>query len=85
MFYKIPTILPIAMLLGALSAAPALAQPRSHHIVQPLRQIMVSPLSYGSGSDAYSSYAMQPGQGERRSLGEVPALPWVQDPDSPRG
>jgi hypothetical protein len=40
---------------------------------------------YAYGSDAYNSYAMQPGPGARRSLGETPALPFTQDPESPRG
>jgi hypothetical protein len=83
MFRKLPTVLPIAILLGAVSAAPALAQAPSHHVAQPQRHVMVSPYAYGS--DAYNSYAMQPGQSERRALGETPALPWTQDPDSPRG
>jgi hypothetical protein len=81
MFRKLATLLPIAILLGAVSA-PALAQPRSH-VAQPRRHLSVSPITYGS--NAYNSYAMQPGQGQRRSLGETPALPWTQDPDSPRG
>jgi hypothetical protein len=83
MFRKLPTVLPIAVLLAAVSAAPALAKTRGHHVVQPVRHVVVSPYAYGS--DAYDSYAMQPGQGDRRSLGEAPALPWIQDPDSPRG
>jgi hypothetical protein len=80
MFRKLPTILPIAILLGAVSAAPALAQTVSHHVS---RHVVVSPYAYGS--DAYNNYAMDPGQGGRQSLGETPALPWTQDPDSPRG
>jgi hypothetical protein len=44
---------------------------------------MLSPAIYGS--DAYNSYAMQPDQDNRRSLGETSALPWTQDPDSPGG
>jgi hypothetical protein len=84
MFHKMPAVLPIAILLGAVSAAPALARTPSHHAVQPLRPVMaVSPYAYGS--DAYNSYAMQPGQGGLRSLGTTPAVPWVQDPASPRG
>jgi hypothetical protein len=39
MFRKLTTVLPTAILLGALSAAPALAQTRSHHVVQPHRQV----------------------------------------------
>jgi hypothetical protein len=82
MFRKLLTVLPIAVLLGAVSAAPALAQTRSHHHVR------VSPVT--SGGDAYGSvisrsHAMQPGQGERQLLGEAPALPWTQDPESPGG
>ena len=83
MFRKLPTVLPIAILLGAVSAAPALAQSPRHHVAQPHRHVMVSPVIYGS--DAYNSYAMQPGQDDRRSLGETPALPWTQDPSSPKG
>jgi hypothetical protein len=83
MFRKLTTVLPIAILLGAVSAAPALAQTPSHHVVQPHRHVMVSPYAYGS--DAYNSYAMQPGQGYRRSIGETPAVPFTQDPESPRG
>jgi hypothetical protein len=83
MFRKLTTVLPIAILLGTVSAAPALARTPGH-AVQPLRPVMaVSPHAYGS--DAYNSYAMQPGQGARRSLGETPALQFTQDPDSPRG
>jgi hypothetical protein len=84
MFGKLTTVLPIAILLGAVSAAPALARIPRHHAVQPLRPVMaVSPYAYGS--DAYNSYAMQPVQGGHRALGETPALPFTQDPESPRG
>jgi hypothetical protein len=79
MFRKLPSVLPIAILLGAVSAAPALAQTPSHHVVQH-RHVTVSPYAYGS--DAYNSYAMQPSQG--RLPGETPALPFTQDPDSAR-
>src|ERR1700686_2486280 len=80
---KLPRVLPIVIPLAAVSAAPALAKSRSHHVVQPVRHVVASPYAYGS--DAYNSYAMQPGRDDRRSLGEAPALPWIQDPDSPRG
>ena len=83
MFRKLPTVLAIAILLGAVSAAPALARTSRHHAVQPLRPVMaVSP--YAHGSDAYDSYAMQPIQGGRRALGETPDLPFTQDPESAR-
>jgi hypothetical protein len=78
MFRKLTTVLPLAILLGAISAAPALAQTPSHHHM--VRHVMVSPYAYGS--DAYNSYAMQPSQG--RLPGETPALPFTQDPDSAR-
>jgi hypothetical protein len=84
MFRKLTTVPPIAVLLGAFSAVPALARTPSHHAARPLRPVMaVSPYAYGS--DAYSSYAMQPIQGGRRAVGETPALPFTQDPESPRG
>jgi hypothetical protein len=82
MFRKLTTVLPLAILLGAVSAAPALAQTPSHHVVQPHRHVTVSPYAYGS--DAYDSYAMHPGQGDRRSIGETPAVPFTQDPESPK-
>jgi len=88
MFRKLPTVLPIAILLGAVSAAPALAQTRSHHVAQSHRHVRVSPVTYGGdayGSVISGSYAMQPSQGERERLGEAPALPWTQDPASPGG
>ena len=84
MFRKLSTVLPIAILLGAFSAAPTLARTPSHHAARPLRPIMaVSPYVYRS--DAYGSYAMQPIQGGRRTVGETLALPFTQDPESPRG
>jgi hypothetical protein len=83
MFRKLTTVLPIAILLGAVSTAPALAQTHSHHTMQAHRHIMVSPVIFGS--DAYNSYAAQPDQSQRRSLGETRAVPWIQDPESPRG
>jgi hypothetical protein len=82
MFRKLPTVLPIAILLGAVSGAPALAQTPSHQLVQPHRHVRVSPYSYGS--NAYNSYAVQPGQGNRQSLGKTPAIPWIRDPESSR-
>jgi hypothetical protein len=82
-FRKLTTVLPIAILLSAVSAAPALARTSSHHAVQPLRPVMaVSPYAYGS--DAFNSYAIQPIQGGHRALGETPALPFTQDPESAR-
>ena len=83
MFRKLPTVLPIALLLGAVSAAPALAQSRSHHLVQLHRHLGLSPVIYGT--DEYDSYGMQRGQSERQSLGETEALPWIEDPHSPGG
>jgi hypothetical protein len=83
MFRKLTTVFPIALLLGAVSAAPALARTHSHNVVQPHRPVMVSP--YAFGSDAYNSFALQPSQSNRRALGETPALPFTQDPESPRG
>jgi hypothetical protein len=81
MLRKPNTFLPIAVLLGAVSTAPALAQTRDH-AVQPVRSVMVS--SYAHGSDAYDSNAMQARQDDRQALGETPALPFTQDPDSAR-
>jgi hypothetical protein len=88
MFRKLTTLLPLTILLGAVSAAPALAKTHSHHVMNRHGQIMVSP--YASGADAYGSvipagYAAQPSQVGHRSLGETPALPFTQDPDAPRG
>jgi hypothetical protein len=48
MFRKLPTLLPMAILLGAVSAAPALAQTRSHHVAQP------------NGARAEGAYAFAP-------------------------
>ena len=59
MFRKLPTVLPIAILLGAVSA-PTLAQTRSHHGVQPHRHLTVPPIAYGSDGDGYDSFAMDP-------------------------
>jgi hypothetical protein len=86
MFRKLHTVLPIAILLGAVSAAPALAKTHSHHVVH--LGHTVSPYAYGAdayGSVIPASYAAQPSQGGRRSLGETDALPWTKDPDAPRG
>ena len=83
MFRKLSAVFPIGILLAAVSVAPALARTGSYDVVQPHRPVMVSPDDFGS--DAYNSYAMQPGQDDRRSLGETPALPWTQDPSSPKG
>jgi hypothetical protein len=83
MFHKMPAVLPIAILLGAVSAAPALAQTGSHKVVQPRRHVMVLPHPYRG--NAYGSHAMQPSQGERQQLGETPDIPWIQDPHSPGG
>jgi hypothetical protein len=74
MFRKPNTVLPIALLLGIVSAAPALAQTGSHHAAKPHRQVRVSPVN---------SFAMQPSQG--RLPGETRALPFTQDPASPKG
>ncbi len=78
---KLPIVLPIAILLGAVSAAPTLALARSHHVVQPPYG-MVSP--YADGSVISGSYETQLRQAKRRALGETPALPFTQDPDSPK-
>jgi hypothetical protein len=55
MFRKLATVLPIAILLGAVSAAPALAQTNSRHVVQPHRHVGVSP--YAGGAFAPSTTA----------------------------
>jgi hypothetical protein len=77
---KLPIILPIAILLGAVSAAPTLALARSHHVVQP---------DYGRVSPFNGSYETQSRQAarqaKRRALGETPALPFTQDPYAPKG
>jgi hypothetical protein len=78
MFRKLPTVLSIAVLLAAVSAAPALTRIPRHHVVQPYRHTSVLPVVFGS--DAYDR--IQPSQ--RRLPGETPNLPWTQDPDSPR-
>jgi hypothetical protein len=83
MFHKMPAVLPIAILLGAASAAPAPAQTGSRQGVQLPRHVMVCPfLCRGNG---HGSHAMQPGQSKRQQLGETPDLPWIQDPHSPGG
>ena len=81
MLRKLNTVLPIAVLLGAVSAAPALARTRSHHVAQPHRHTSKSPVTFGT--DAYDSFGTQPSQG--RLPGETRALPFTQDPDSPKG
>jgi hypothetical protein len=88
MIDKMPAVLPIAILLGAISAAPAFAQTHNHDAMELRSQIMVSPSV--KGSDAYGSvisgsYTAQPTQNRRQSLGEAIDLPWIQDPASPRG
>jgi hypothetical protein len=83
MFHKMPAVLPMAILLGAVSAAPALAQPGSHQRVQPPRNVMALP--FLCRDNAYGSHAMQPSQSKRQQLGETPDLPWIQDPHSPGG
>ena len=66
MLRKLPTVLPLAILLGALSAAPALAQTRSHHVVQPHRHVTVSPYAGGFPNDARAdrAYAFVPSSNE---------------------
>ena len=76
MLHKIPTALRIAILLGAASAAPALAQTRNHHVVH--RHVTAIPCA--CPSDVHGGYAMNPGQGEHRRLGETRARPWIEDP-----
>jgi hypothetical protein len=83
MFHKMPAVLPIAILLGAVSAAPALAQTGSHQGVQRPRHVMVLP--FLCRGNACGSHAMRPGQSKRQQLGETPDLPWIQDPHSPGG
>ena len=63
MFCKLTPLLPVVILLGAASAsAPALAQPFSHHMVQPHRHVRVSPDADGSPNfaRAASAYAFAP-------------------------
>jgi hypothetical protein len=79
---KLPTALWICILLGAVSAAPALAQTRSHHMAQPYRHVRVSP--YAHGRVISGNYETQSRQAKRRALGETPALPFTQDPYSPK-
>jgi hypothetical protein len=83
---KLPIVLPIAILLGAVSAAPTLALARSHHVVQP-DYARVSPYAYGSViSGSYETQSRQAKrEADRRALGETPALPFTQDPASPKG
>jgi hypothetical protein len=81
MFRKPTLLLPLAMLLGAVSA-PALAQAGNGRAIHPHRHVQVSP--YAPGSDAYGS-AVSLTYANRQVLGEVSNLPWIQNPDSPRG
>jgi hypothetical protein len=81
MFRKLTTVLPIAVLLGAVSAVPALARTTRHHVAQPHRHTSVLPATFGS--DAYDSFGRRPSR--VRLPGETPALPFTQDPDSPKG
>jgi hypothetical protein len=80
MFRELPTVLSIAILLAAVSAAPALTRIPRHHVVQPYRHTSVLPVVFGS--DAHDNYGIQPSQ--RRLPGETPYLPWTQDPYYPR-
>jgi hypothetical protein len=75
MFRKLASVLPIAILLGAVSAAPTLAQTPSHDEA-------VSPSAFGG--DSYDSSALHPGQDERPSQGEAPAVSLPQDPEVPQ-
>jgi hypothetical protein len=81
MYRKPTTVLPIALLLGAVSAAPVLAQTSSDYLAQPHRQFSESPVTFRSGG--YDSFGIRPAQD--RLPGEVPALPFTQDPASPKG
>jgi hypothetical protein len=76
MFRKLTPLLPMAILLGVVSA-PALAQPLGHHLTQAKRQMSM----YAPGSDAYGS--VTPG-GYNDPASEIHGL-WIQNPDSPRG
>jgi hypothetical protein len=63
MFHKLPPLLPVVILLGAATAsAPALAQTRSHHVMQPHRRVQVSPYAGGfpNYARAVSAYAFAP-------------------------
>jgi hypothetical protein len=63
MFRKLTPLLPVVILLGAASAsAPALAQPLSHHVVQPIRHVEVSPdvRGFSNFARAASAYAFAP-------------------------
>src|SRR5437899_8731938 len=64
MFRKLPTVLAIAILLGAVSAAPALAQTRSHQgDHQSIGERPAVPFT--------RDYATQPDQGDRQSIDET--------------
>jgi hypothetical protein len=72
MFRKLPTVLAIAILLGAVSAAPALAQTRSHQgDHQSIGERPAVPFT--------RDYATQPDQGDRQSIDETTAVPFTQD------
>ena len=64
MFRKLPTVLPLAILLGAIFAAPALAQTRSHNVVQTHRHVTVSPSAFGGDARAEGAYAFVPSSNE---------------------
>jgi hypothetical protein len=56
MFPKLPTVLPIAILLGAVSVAPALAKTRNHQLSPRQNQVTVFP-------NAGTAYALFPNVG----------------------
>jgi hypothetical protein len=63
MFRKLLTLLPIAILLGAVSAAPALAQTRNHHLVPPHKRVTVFPnvgAAYAFAPSATSNFLICP-------------------------
>jgi hypothetical protein len=81
MFRKLPT----AFRLRSCSAPFRLRRwpkPAATHMVQRHRHVSASPYAYDSVIS--SSYVTQRGQAKRQSLGETPALPWTQDPESPK-
>jgi hypothetical protein len=71
----------MAILLGAASA-PALAQTGHGRMIASHRHVQMS--LYAPGSDAYAS-AVRGSYGNRAAEGEVPNLPWILNPDEPRG